>query len=216
MNPATKIIDTCRSPTHRLTNNTLRNPFRDRRHRRTMSSTRLDKRGVTDYFDPHSFYRFHHTNRANEDLRIIDGTDDVDMLKFNTSSSENWQIYYQQGRWFIRPYASSVEGSWKDYQLALMQDEKGNVGRLPKLVKRSGEQGQQWTFAQVDDGSGGFGYKISNGLLGNTSFLALTGDGGPPGMQSSKEGTVWDMQVNRQAGDPSMDNSYDDVEKFAV
>lgn len=182
-----------------------------------MSFDRLDERGgVTDYFDSRSFYRFHHKIRPNEDLRIIDPDGDVDMSKFNTSSSENWQIYYQQGRWFIRPYASSATLSWKDYQLALMEDDRGNVGALPRVAKRSGELGHQWTFAQVDDGNGGFGYRISNGLLGNTSFLALTGDGGQPGMQSSSEGTIWDMQVNRQAGDPSMDNSYEDVTNFAV
>lgn len=180
-----------------------------------MSPPRLDERDAA-LFDPHSFYRFHHENRAGQTLRIIDGDGNIDMAQFNTSSSENWQIYHQQGRWFIRPYASSVEPSWKDYQLGLTQDEKGNVGALPKVVKRSGGLGQQWTFTQVGDSDVGIGYKISNGLSGNTSFLALTGNGGPPEMQPSNEGTVWDMQGNRQAGDPSMDNSYQDVDNFEV
>jgi hypothetical protein len=35
-------------------------------------------------------------------------------------------------------------------------------------------------------------------------------------MQSSSEGSVWDMQVNRQAKDPGMDKSYDDVDNFEV
>ncbi|KAJ4358382.1 uncharacterized protein N0V89_002964 [Didymosphaeria variabile] len=181
-----------------------------------MSSKKLGKRGVTDYFDSHSYYRFHHEARPDETLYITDSDGNVDMGQFNTSSSENWQLYYQQGRWFIRPYATSVDLSWTEYQLGLAKDDKGNVGALPKLAKRSGELGQQWTFAQVDDGNGGFGFKISNALLGNTSFLALTGDGGQPGMQSSSEGTVWDMQINRQAGNPGVDNSYEDVANFEV
>lgn len=183
-----------------------------------MSSKHIGKRGVADYFDSHSYYRFHHRARQNQDLWISDdnGKRNVDMGAFNRTSSENWQMYYQQGQWFIRPYATSVVSEWTDYQLGLAKDSKGRAARLPTLEKRSGELGQQWAFTQVDDGNGGFGYRISNALLGNTFFLALTGDGGPPGMQSSSQGTVWDIQINRQAENPNVGNSYLDVDNFEV
>lgn len=172
-----------------------------------------------DYFDPHAYYRFHNRNRPNRTLSIIsDTSDEVDMVPaLVTSASENWQIYYQQGRWFIRPYAKPSDKSrYTDYQLSLSEDDEGNVRSVPSVSRRSGELGQQWTFTQVDDGEGGYGYRISNGLKGNNSWLSLTGDIGAPGMQSSQEGSLWDMQINPSALEPENARSYQDVRDFEV
>lgn len=173
----------------------------------------------SEYFNSHAYYRFHHKNRPNKTLAIIsENSDDLDMFPaFVTTASENWQIYYQQGRWFIRPYSTpSDKTRYMNYQLGLSEDDGGNVDSVPTVAKRSGELGQQWTFTRVDDNEGGFGYKISNGLRGNSSWLSLTGSSGPPGMQSSSEGTIWDIQINPEPGAPANANSYEDVKNFEV
>jgi hypothetical protein len=84
------------------------------------------------------------------------------------------------------------------------------------MLKRDGTLGQQWYFTAVDDGNGGYGFKISNGLSGNKTWLSLPFTNGTPGMQSSSSGTLWDIQINPGAGRPNPDNYYQDVHNLEV
>ncbi|KAJ4293091.1 hypothetical protein N0V90_008373 [Kalmusia sp. IMI 367209] len=180
-----------------------------------MESLPKQTRDESSYFDSHSYYRFHHPSRPNKTLSITDSSGTVDMVDFRSSSYENWQIYYQHDRWFIRPYATADDQTWTNFQLGLIET-SGNIGALPSLLERSGTLGQQWKFTRVDDDNGGYGYKMSNELSGNQSWLSLTGTGGRPGMQSSSEGLMWEVEINPEAKAPEVGNSYQDVDGFVV
>ncbi|CAI6332971.1 unnamed protein product [Periconia digitata] len=165
-------------------------------------------------FDSHSWYIiFNKENRPGQTLRVVDGNGAVGMGTFLTDGTENWQIYYQQQRWYIRTLAKELgQQTWVEYQLGLTKESS----TVPKMLKRDGSLGQQWTFTEVDDGNGGLLYKISNGLSGNKTCLSLPASNGTPGMQTSSGGALWDLQVNPGAGTPEHENFYRDVVDLEV
>ncbi|KAF2254671.1 hypothetical protein BU26DRAFT_143311 [Trematosphaeria pertusa] len=165
------------------------------------------RRAVEGDFDSESFYTFHNTAMANLSLSsgiYQDTAGAINMTLEGSLSSENWQIYYQQGRYFIRNY------DYGDYQLALTESSRS----VPKLMKRSGELGHQWTLTRKD----GDGWQLSNGLLGNGSLLCLNQayTGTVPGMQPSEAGANWEILINPSAGSPKGSDLYRDVEGFEV
>ncbi len=90
--------------------------------------------------------------------------------------SENWQIFPQGGRYFIRnfDYGSSV-------QLGLTQSDQ----KTPRLYPQSGGLGQQWSIMETQGG-----WQLVNGLLGNGTTLDIQGAAAPQ-MQSGDSGTTW-------------------------
>lgn len=167
------------------------------------------RREVVVDFDYKHYYRFFNPLQPNKTLSsglFKDAAGALNMTTMETySSSENWQLYYQGGRYFIRNY--DYGGDW---QLGLTTDMRSE----PKLIKRSGALGQQWTLAKSSDGKG---YVVTNGLLGNGSYLALSGTNLVPAMQPSTTGAVWDIQINPSAGSPaSGSNMLTDAENFEV
>lgn len=125
------------------------------------------------------------------------------MTEADSLSSSNWQLYYQQGRYFIRNY------DYGEDQLGLTESERA----VPSLMRRSGALGQQWLLTRSEEDGG---WMISNGLLGNGSWLSLTGANTVPAMQASSAGAVWDIQINPSAGSPQGSDLYIDVDDFEV
>jgi len=118
-------------------------------------------------------------------------------------SSQNWQLYFQQERYFIRNYDYGG-----DYQLGLTEDSV-----IPRLIKRSGVLAQQWILERQADGT----YKIRNGFLGNNTVLAFTvaPNNVQPAMQSAQTGSTWSLVANPSAlapKDPSMMQDNKDFE----
>lgn len=97
-------------------------------------------------------------------------------------SSQNWQLFPQGGRYFIRNYDYGA-----GYQLGLTKDSGG----VPTMLPRSGSLGQQWSIMQKDGG-----WQLTNGLLGNGSFLAVPADFLGIAMQASSAGTTWNITRN--------------------
>lgn len=127
------------------------------------------------------------------------------MTALGSLSSENWQLYYQQGRYFIRNYDYKA-----DYQLGF----DARSGSVPVMLRTSGDLGQQWTLTRVGDTT----FTLTNGLFGNGTLLALVGGNTIPGMQPSSTGSQWDITINVSAGSPK-DQDPDmmaDVEDFEV
>ncbi|KAF2192707.1 hypothetical protein K469DRAFT_317429 [Zopfia rhizophila CBS 207.26] len=158
-------------------------------------------------FDPRSFYTFHNDMSPNNTLssglqRSAQGA--VNMTVAQTfSSSENWQLYLQQGRYFIRNY--DYGGDW---QLGLTESSRS----MPRLLPRSGELGQQWTLTRQSDGT----WRFTNGLLGNSSTLGLSQGNTVPGMQPSERGADWDILINPSAGEPKDPQMFVDVKSIEV
>ncbi|KAF1354467.1 hypothetical protein EJ07DRAFT_182155 [Lizonia empirigonia] len=125
------------------------------------------------------------------------------MGQYGTLSSENWQLFYQQGCYFIR------NRDFPSLQLGLTQDDR----TIPLLRERSGSLGQQWSITR--DGEG---WQLMNGLLGNSSFLALAAENEVPGMSTSEQGSIWDIASNPSAGNPlDLDkNGFGEVANFEV
>ena len=161
------------------------------------------QRAVEGDFDPSSFYTFHNPSSPNNTLSSginQDSLGAIDMTLYGSLSSENWQIYYQQGRYFIRNY------DWGDFQLGLTERARS----VPTLMKRSGSLGQQWTLARTDGG-----WTLANGLLGNGSWLSVVGGNGPA-MQPAETGATWEILINESAGAPKGNDLYLDVSDFEV
>lgn len=106
--------------------------------------------------------------------------------RLSSYSSENWQLYHQNGRYFIRN---------RDFGATLQLGIQDSNKQTPRLYPSSGALGQQWTIKKTADGKG---WTLSNGLLGETSLLALTNANGPPTMQTSDDATVWDIHINER------------------
>lgn len=165
------------------------------------------RRKIDGDFDEKVFYRFYNSVRPNTTISAGQNQDSggaINMTVAETySSSENWQIYYQQGRYFIRNY------DYGDYQLGVTESSRS----VPRLLKRSGALGQQWSLMRDDAGGG---WKMSNGLLGNGTWLSISGINTVPAMQPSGNGAVWDIQTNPSAGSPKGGDLYQDVDNFEV
>ena len=86
------------------------------------TQSRRARRAEESLFDPKNFYTF--INPTIPDWTLSSGINqrmngDINMTKCNTYSSENWQLFYQSGRYFIRNY--DYAASW---QLGLTKDSK--------------------------------------------------------------------------------------------
>lgn len=140
-------------------------------------------RDVMSSFDSKSFYTLHYSLSSNLTLSAGYGwtNGSVSMGQYTTLSSENWQLFYQQGCYFIR------NRDFPSLQLGLTQDDR----TVPLLRERSGSLGQQWSITR--DGEG---WQLMNGLLGNSSFLALAAANEVPGMSTSEQGSIWDISSN--------------------
>lgn len=149
------------------------------------------RRADTALFDNSNYFTFHNTLDDANTLssgQLQNTKGNVSMTEFGKRSSENWQLYYQQGRYFIRNY--DYLGTW---QLGLTEDSKV----VPKMLPRDGSLGQQWTLAKQDDGN----FRFTNGLLGNDSALGLVTGNTVPAMQVAGTGTEWTVLPNLSAGE---------------
>lgn len=111
------------------------------------------------------------------------------------TSTENWQLFYQAGIFFIRNYQSGA-----DLQLGLTADDL----TTPRLLRTSGALGQQWKITLRSDST----YRITNGLVSNASSLGIAPAGATvPAMDSDDNNGHWNISINQSAGtilDPAM------------
>lgn len=164
----------------------------------------IHRRAAND-FAPSMYYTFHNAVDPNNTLSSGQNQNTkggISMTNFGDRSSENWQLYYQQGRYFIRNY---------DY-LGSMQLGLDEGSLVPKLMKRSGALAQQWTMTRQDDGT----FRFTNGMLGNDSALALVKGNTMPAMQPSGQGTAWEILANPSALAPKDPTMLVDVTGFEV
>jgi hypothetical protein len=149
----------------------------------------IHRRDDTPIFDNGNYFTIHSTIDSVNTLssgQLQNTKGNISMTEDGKRSSENWQLYYQQGRYFIRNY--DYLGTW---QLGLTEDSKV----VPRLLPRDGSLGQQWTLEKQDDGN----FRFLNGLLGNDSALGLVTGNTIPAMQVAGKGTAWTILPNLSA-----------------
>jgi hypothetical protein len=148
------------------------------------------RRQDTSSFDSKMFYTLNNLALPGYTLNAgwTDGNPQalVNVTKYRDYSSENWQLFYQSGRYFIRNY--DYGAGW---QLGLADGDKN----APKMYARSGSVAQQWTVKQVDGG-----WEIGNELLGSNSVLGMPKGWSLPAMRTGeKDGAVWNITSNPSA-----------------
>lgn len=147
--------------------------------------SRHARRDEAPAFDPKLFYTFSNPTAPQKSLSAgmaRDSKGATKMTDFGSLSSENWQIFFQSGRYFIRNYDYGAS-----MQLGLTDDNKN----VPKLYPRSGSLSQQWTVSQVNGG-----WQLVNGLLGPGRELTLPSGWDAPGMINDDSGMVWNITGN--------------------
>jgi hypothetical protein len=145
-------------------------------------------------FDPTVYYRFANVKYTSVTLStgFKDSSPNLTFTPAGSRSSENWQLYFQAGRYLIRNY---------DYGASAQLGLSDAARSVPRLLAPSGALGQQWLLDQYEDGS----WRVSNGLVGNVSVLgvsdALVTSEIGPGMMPSPDGSDrWLVTVNLSAG----------------
>ena len=96
-------------------------------------------------FSPKTFYKFINPNLPNASLSagiFQDSQGAINLTASGSLSSENWQLFYQAGRYFIRNYDYGA-----GYQLGLTDSSRST----PKLYPRSGKVEQQWSIISVSE-----------------------------------------------------------------
>ncbi|KAF1841720.1 uncharacterized protein K460DRAFT_171952 [Cucurbitaria berberidis CBS 394.84] len=162
----------------------------------------------TPDFDSKTFYTFSNPSLTNYSLSagiFLDTNGAINMTTSGAYSSENWQIYSQGGRYFIRNYDYGPE-----FQLGLTAQSRG----IPMLYRRSGGLGQQWSIMKKDDG-----WEFTNGLLGNGTGMAVPLQGFVGiAMQASSRGRTWKITQNPSAEEsgPKGPDMYSEVLGFEV
>jgi hypothetical protein len=143
-------------------------------------------------FNPTAYYRFFNNVYPNNTISVglIYSTNvAINMTTAQTfTSSENWQIFYQNGLYFIRNYQAGSA-----LQLGLTSDDLS----VPRLLNSSGDLGQQWRLNQWSDGK----WRVTNMLVGNSSSLGIAPGGATvPAMDTSDDDGHWDISINVSAG----------------
>jgi hypothetical protein len=103
-------------------------------------------------------------------------------------SSENWQLFYNDGIYFIRNYDYSAA-----YQLGV--EPRSSTTRM--LLRGPGPE-MQWNITRSGDG-----WLLKNMLLGDNYMLGVDGGGTTPiipVMSTEKTRAVWTITVNLSAG----------------
>lgn len=171
-------------------------------------------------FSPSSYYRFSNANFPNTGIstgyKHENTPPHLGLTPYGSRSSENWQIYRQRtssGRYiyFLRNY---------DYGAALQLGVTPEHRAVPRLLPRSGELGQQWSMDLGADGK----WVLTNGLLGNASFLGVSGGGDRgeytrdvPSMNPSPDGSEhWTVLINVSAGEIREREALCDVQGLEV
>ena len=104
------------------------------------------------------------------------------------SSSENWQFFYQDDRYFIRNY---------DYRNVFQLGLASATSSKPSILDLKSDLLQQWLVEREDDGT----YIIRSQRPGNVQALGLAINDNTPQMTSNLDQAKWVIDPNQSAGD---------------
>ena len=135
-------------------------------------------------FDPNRYYRLSYTDNSTLSLGFTNST--LTPLSpvishIEDYSSENWQIFYDDGVYFIRNH---------DYELRYQLGVKADNQSTPLMMETGSGLGMQWNITRTGDGSGT--WLLSNVLVGPENVLGLS--------QSASKKQVVVMNTNPEEG----------------
>lgn len=136
-------------------------------------------------FDSREFYTIKIPNIPGGGLNAGNSKDTnggVRLDKVSKTSSENWQLFFQSGRYFIRNYDYGPR-----YQLGVTEEDRTS----PRLYRTSGSVTQQWTLSKVNGG-----WEIGNELWGAGARYTLPPDSAQPLMRMETDGSPWNITIN--------------------
>lgn len=172
----------------------------------TFQAERRDE--AAPIFSPTMFYQLLPTTYSKVSLSAGNGqgsgTGAINITDFGSVSSENWQLFPQGGRYFIRNYDYGAM-----YQLGLTEQSS----QSPRLYIRNGKLEQQWTIKSISGG-----YQLINGLTGSGTSLNLPSGFILPAMRSDAGGETWNIKDNPSAAEKQPLNGtwLSEVEGFQV
>ncbi|KAJ5785277.1 uncharacterized protein N7503_010489 [Penicillium pulvis] len=144
-------------------------------------------------FDSTYYYRFSNTAVGdNETLAVGEANDPPNtpaLDAIRSFTSENWQIFYDKGIYFIRNWDYGAT-----YQLGLTADER----TTPQLLATGAGIGMQWNLTKGDNG-----WFMYNMLLGTDNMLGLDMSAlnhTIPVMNTDTTGAQWSIDINTSAG----------------
>ncbi|KAJ5650480.1 uncharacterized protein N7484_004203 [Penicillium longicatenatum] len=144
-------------------------------------------------FDSTYYYRFSNTALGvNMTLAVGETNDPPNAPVLNlirSFSSENWQIFYDQGIYFIRNWNYGAT-----YQLGLTADER----ITPQLLATGPDLGMQWNLTMGEDG-----WIMYNMLLATDNMLGVDMSAlnhTIPVMNTDTTGAQWSIDINNSAG----------------
>lgn len=148
----------------------------------------------TSFFDPSQWYRLSNDRTGvNRTLSLGYYPDSATpgapgMTVAGSYSSENWQLFFQSGLYFIRNY------DWgADWQLGVTANELS----IPTMLQAGGLLGMQWNVTEWSDGT----FKLTNMLLGSNTPVFGVGAGSTiPTMNENEQGAHWAMDINIMNG----------------
>lgn len=159
------------------------------------------------FFDQGLYFRLENDISPNTTLRI-DSKDDPEVRLIvkpfddddnEDKLTENWHLYFQSGRYFIRNHEHG-----RDWQLSLSEENQ----RFPMLRRRAPDLGQQWIIEEAGSASA---FRLTNELRGRDYALGLSRDGDVPTMDRVEDGSIWKIGVNTGV-DPVPSDMQDEVE----
>lgn len=147
------------------------------------------RRGQDTLFAQRTWYMIQPLDRPGIGLYAGMGRDNpIVHMAPNAYSSQNWQLFPQAGRYFIRNW------DWHSpFQLGISADRNQSV---LAMLPRSGSLSQQWIVNKVDGG-----YELLNGLLGNATKLLAESDF--VAVMKSGESGIWNITRNERYVDPT-------------
>lgn len=151
---------------------------------------------MSNLFDSNSYYRLS-SDRYPNGVHLSDGynPDIPASLYLGTTgySSENWQIFFQEGIYFLRNYDYGAQ-----YQLAI----KTVTDSKPQLLPTSGDLTQQWNITVWPDGT----RRLVNMAVGDFQYLGVSNNSAGviiPVINTAEDGSHWTFDINSSAGEVS-------------
>lgn len=140
----------------------------------------------TPNFDAREFYRFSNDIVFNTTMsggNDIGKTRQMSMRRVAETSSENWQLFEQGGRFFIRNFNTGPT-----LQLGIARQNQ----ETPLMYEKSGSLTQQWV---VTESNGKF--LLTNAYVGKDKFL-VSNSQGELKVQSVPQGSEWAIELNER------------------
>ncbi|KAH4041739.1 hypothetical protein HBI09_003890 [Parastagonospora nodorum] len=150
----------------------------------------MSRRSDATHFEPGVYYTLSNTNLSGMALSFgssVPGNETIVMTRYKQVGSENWQLFFQSGRYYIRN---------RDYGAGWQLGFESGKETSPKMYARSGSVSQQWTIDLVLGGR-----KLRNGAVEKMVFALRNDRTLVMQREDNTDGEIWSVN-RRDPGEP--------------